>query len=218
MNTFCLQEILAIRLSDSYHSYTSHTMKCLTLIVLLMTASSSDGLSCMTPEEHGKYFSFVDLNYEELFKRFEDSPTTEDSPDAVCRVSVKLNYHDKTLIMRFTTDVLHTELEFGDIAFDTSVYPRDDGTYYVESQLENICSGNGCEIAFVKDHLPGLINVRFPTLVENAIPLLTLGYGEAGKNFTRLLVEDFGGVMSSHAARRASATNNPFSIVGKSNS
>ena len=80
-------------------------------------------------------------------------------------------------------------MSLGKVQFDSMVIGLNDGTVYVQNCLEYACSEDGCEMAFLRDHLPWLLNAKYPTLMEKASLLLTRGTGGASKNFTQLLGE-----------------------------
>ena len=164
-------------------------MQCLAVIVLLITAGTSDGLSCVTSDEDWEAVSFVGLDPDEFLKELRESLTSEIISDDVCRVSIELDYDDDELTKQFTEDLNDDELTSGEIRFSTFVSLMFHGIPYLANSLEYACSEVECEIDFVEDHLAWLLDASYPTLAVNASSLITHGTGRAGKNFTQLIIE-----------------------------
>ena len=186
---FCQQGLVAIHSSSSHHSLTSRSMECIAWIVLLIMASTSDGLSCINPKGEWQDFSSADVGSDDFFGKLKVLPMSSDIRGGVCRVKIYFDYAKDKLTIEFTKDLNDSTLHSGNVRFDTLMVPKHNGMFYVQNYLEYACSEGGCEMAFLRDHLPWLLNAKYPTLMEKASLLLTRGTGGASKNFTQLLGE-----------------------------
>ena len=84
----------------SRHSLTSPSMERIAWIVLLMIASTTNGFSCVTPEEECEDLPFANASSEDFIKTLKASPTSSNIPDALCRIEIFLDYDKDILTCR----------------------------------------------------------------------------------------------------------------------
>lgn len=159
------------------------------VILLLATVTGCDGLSCITSEQHWKKVPFTGLDYGHFMQELKNLTISQSILDGPCRVEIALNYYDEVFTIAFTKELGDSKLQLGLVRFDTFVVPVYDDEFYIENYLEYACSKGGCEIDFIKDHLPWLLGTSYPTLADNAVPLITRGTDGSGKKFTQLIIE-----------------------------
>lgn len=188
MDVFYEAVILAIYSIASHRAHTSHAMQCSVVILLLISAATSDGLACITSEIQWKDLPSANLDLDGFMQTLKQLTTTQKVLDGPCRVEIILDYDDETLSIKFIEDLAGYELTLGEVRFDTLVLPLYK-TFFVSNFLEYACAKGGCEMAFLKDHLPWLLRTSYGTLAKNALPLITRNTNGSSKKFIQLIAE-----------------------------
>lgn len=149
-------------------AHPSHVIKGSILILLLVSAATSDGLSCIAQEKPWIRKPFADLVLDDFMQK----TTSKNITDGHCQVRIHLDYGAQVLSIEFTEDLPTSWLSLGKVKFGTMVIPLGDSVY-VENQVEYVCAKDGCELVFLNDHLPWLRQSGYRTLAQHVLPLIT---------------------------------------------
>lgn len=163
-------------------------MKSLALIILLVLAATSDGLTCIA-SNGPLQVSLSNFNQDAFLKKLQDLPVVETIPDGVCQVVLMVRYYKQTLSVSFSENLSLNAVRHGDVRFDTNIRPFSATSDTVTNFLKHVCSEDECEIIFIKDHLPWLLKANYSELAVNVIPWITRNSSNGGKKFKELLSE-----------------------------